>query len=489
MVAPKKRALVTGGAGFVGSHLCERLVREGYTVISLDNYFTGSPQNHVSGVVYRTGHTKDIAKLVPETPDIIYHLGEYARTEKSFEDIEIVLDFNGVGTMAVLEFWRRTRCKLVYSGSSTKFADGGDGARQSPYAWTKSMNTESVKRYGEWFNVPYAITYFYNVYGPREMSGAYGTLISIFDALYRKGQPLTVVKPGTQVRNFTHVADIIEGLVCVGERGEGDSFGIGSDDAYTVIDVARMFGGEILLMPERKGNRQTSVVETSRTKELGWKPTHTLPAYIDSIKKSYIPKPHSEKRILVFSTTFYPNEGKAEQALTELMRAMPHISFDVITTFFSKEGLSFKSSVAPNVQVYRVGYGHTFDKFLLPFFGARVALQLQKTHTYYFVWSLFASYGALGALFSRRGTSLPTLITVADQKLARIPWYVRWVMKYILKRTDQVYADDTEEVRIARTLAERASLIRSVGEGDVFANQIRFAYSTYLKEKVTTYET
>lgn len=483
-----KIALVTGGAGFVGSHVCERLVKEGYEVISLDNYFTGSPQNHVAGVTYRTGHTKDIAKLIPETPHIIYHLGEYARTEKSFEDIEIVLDFNGVGTMAVLEFWRRTRCKLVYSGSSTKFADGGEGERQSPYAWTKSMNTESVKRYGEWFDLSYAITYFYNVYGPREMSGAFGTLISIFDSLYQKGQPLTVVKPGTQVRNFTHVADIIEGLFLVGEHGEGDSFGIGSDEAYTVLDVAHMFGGEIILMPERKGNRQTSLVETSRTKALGWKPTQSLPIYIASRKQQYVPAAPSEKRILVFSTTFYPNDGKAEQALIELMRAMPHVHFDVITTFFSKEGLSTSNEI-PNVQVYRVGYGNTFDKFLLPFLGAHIARKLQKKHRYYFVWSLFASYAALGALFSRQDMSLPTLITIADQKLANIPWYIRWIMRYILKRTDQVYADDTEEVRIAQTLTERASLIRSIGEGDAFVNQIRFAYSKYLKEKVINHET
>ena len=128
-----KLILVTGGAGFVGSHLCKRLVAGGHRVISLDNYFTGSKDNHVGGVEYREGHTKHIGRLVSETPDIIFHLGEYARVEKSFEDpIELIWDLNITGTFAVAEFWRTRGGKLVYAGSSTKFADGGEGRFQSP---------------------------------------------------------------------------------------------------------------------------------------------------------------------------------------------------------------------------------------------------------------------------------------------------------------------------------------------------------------------
>jgi len=187
MYGMQKTILVTGGAGFVGSHLCERLAKDGHTVISLDNYFTGSTDNHVEGVDYRTGHTKDIEVHVPETPDLVFHLGEYARTEKSFEDIELVWDLNKSGTFAVLEFCRRKESKMVYAGSSTKFADNGEGRDQSPYAWTKATNTELVQNYAKWFGLDFAITYFYNVYGPREMSGPYGTLVRIFTELYRNG--------------------------------------------------------------------------------------------------------------------------------------------------------------------------------------------------------------------------------------------------------------------------------------------------------------
>src|SRR6185437_7557814 len=195
-----KTAVVTGAAGFVGSHLCERLVREGYTVIGIDNYFTGSRENHLEGVEYREGHTKDIAKLISETPEIVYHLGEYSRVEISLTEPEVVWDHNVSGTFGVLEFWRAKKCKLVYAGSSTKFADGGLGRDQSPYAWTKATNSELVRNYGSWYNLPYAITYFYNVYGPGERAGKYGTVIEIFRQKMLKGEPLGVTAPGTQRR-------------------------------------------------------------------------------------------------------------------------------------------------------------------------------------------------------------------------------------------------------------------------------------------------
>jgi len=477
-----KIAVVTGGAGFVGSHLCERLVREGFSVISLDNYFTGSPNNHVEHVDYRTGHTKDIAALVGEEPDIVFHLGEYARTEKSFEDIELVWDLNKPGTFAVLEFCRRKKCKLVYAGSSTKFADGGDGKNQSPYAWMKASNTELVCNYGQWFDLEYAIAYFYNVYGPREMSGPYGTLIRIFTELYRNGQPLTVTSPGTQERNFTHVYDIVDGLVRIAEKGKGDGYGIGSDQACSVLDVAHMFGGEILMMPQRKGNRLHGGVDNLKLKGLGWKQSHHLPQYIDAVKQEVGEVRQTERRVLVFSTTFFPDAGKAEYALRDLMEAMPNIHFDVITTMFSK-GVIADECLVPNATLYRVGYGNMFDKFLLPFSGAHIALKLQKEHRYMFKWALFASYGALAALFARGGTKLPLLITLADQKLGNIPFHVRFLLRHILGGADQVYADDTREAHTAISISKRTTLIRSIGQGDAFANQVRFAYSNMLGKR------
>ena len=278
------KILVTGGAGFIGSHLCEKLADDGNEVISLDNYSTGSEKNHIDEVVYIKGETSNIDKLITFSPDIIYHLGEYSRVEQSFDDIEKVWSSNKDGIFAVLQFCRKTKAKLIYAGSSTKFGDGGLGRSQSPYAWTKSSNTELVENYGNWFGIKYAITYFYNVYGGREIStGKYATLIALFKEKYKNRKPLTVVSPGTQLRNFTHIEDIISGLVLVGKKGLGDNYGIGCSQSFSILDIAKMFGSEIEFLPERKGNRMSASVVCDKTKSLGWEESYSIENYIHDI--------------------------------------------------------------------------------------------------------------------------------------------------------------------------------------------------------------
>ena len=284
----KKQILVTGGAGFIGSNLCEKLSSDlDNDVYSLDNYSTGSKANHVKNVTYIEGETANISSLIDFNPDIIYHLGEYSRVEQSFEDIEKVWKSNKDGIFSVLQFCRKTGAKLVYAGSSTKFGDGGLGRSQSPYAWTKASNTELVENYGAWFNVPFAIVYFYNVYGKKEISvGKYATLIALFKQKILNNESLTVVSPGTQLRNFTHIEDIISGLVLVGEQGYGDDFGIGHPESYSILEIAQMFGGEIVMLPERKGNRMCADVVTDKTEALGWKATKSIQDYIREEIKS-----------------------------------------------------------------------------------------------------------------------------------------------------------------------------------------------------------
>lgn len=283
-------AVVTGGAGFVGSHLCERLRDEGYRVVSLDNYFTGSRENHVEGVEYREGHTKDIAQLVPETPDIIYHLGEYPRVLKSLDEPNVVWDLNTIGTLGVLEFWRTSGCKLVYAGSSTKRSksrtDDIEGSNLAPYTWAKAANCSLVNNYARWFELPHAITYFYNVYGPRERSWEnYGTLVETFKQNYLAGRPHKVSSPGTQTRAFTHVKDTVDGLVLVGERGHGDDYYIGSQDVYSLLAVAEMFGGDVEMQPPTKSSRSSGAEDTSKIEALGWRPQHSLAEYVSAITK------------------------------------------------------------------------------------------------------------------------------------------------------------------------------------------------------------
>lgn len=285
----KKLILVTGGAGFIGSHLVERLVSLGHTVISLDNYFTGSKENHVPGAEYRTGHTKDISAHIPEIPDLIYHLGEYSRTAVAMEEPDVVFDLNMKGTEAVLEFCRKNKCKLVYAGSSTKFSDakedGTAGRDLSPYTWSKAVNTELVRNYNRWYGLPYATVYFYNVYGPRELSGRYGTAVEIFRQQYAKRQPLTVNAPGTQTRRYTHVLDTVDALVLVGEKGEGDEYGIASSDEYSTIDLAHLFSDRTVMMPERRTSRPGANVDTAKIASLGWRQKRTLKKYVEEVKE------------------------------------------------------------------------------------------------------------------------------------------------------------------------------------------------------------
>lgn len=280
-----KTYIVTGGAGFVGSHLCERLAQDPTnTVMSVDNYFTGTKENHINGVTYIKTETSNISDSRIPKADVIFHLGEYSRVEQSFEDIELVHKYNTQGIFKILEYCRKNNVKLVYSGSSTKFADKTDNYVMSPYAWSKATNTELVKNYHLWYGIDYAISYFYNVYGPREIStGKYATLIAKFTEAARNGDDLTVVAPGTQKRNFTHVHDIVDALIMIGENGHGDEYGIGHSDAYSITEVAKMFNKPIKMLPERRGNRMSAPVLSEKTRALGWEPKENLPDYIKSL--------------------------------------------------------------------------------------------------------------------------------------------------------------------------------------------------------------
>ena len=277
-----KKILIIGGAGYIGSHLCNILSKNNY-VFSLDNYSNGYISNHIKNVTYIKGDSINIASLVKFKPDIIFHLGEYSRVEQSFEDIELVWKYNIISIYPVLDFARKNNSKFIYAGSSTKFNGNKEKGRSlSPYSWSKATNTDFIVNFSNWYGLNYAITYFYNVYGGNELkNGKYATLIGIFKKQFENNKPLTIVKPGTQKRFFTHVNDIISGLVLVAKNGYGDNYGIGSNDYYSVIEVAKMFKKEYIFIPKRKGNRMYSTLKIEKIKLLGWKPKYKLHEHIN----------------------------------------------------------------------------------------------------------------------------------------------------------------------------------------------------------------
>ena len=286
-----KNVLVTGGAGFVGSHLIEALLKEEYQVYSIDNYSTGKKENHIDGARYFECDTSNIDSLQQEDLhfDTIFHLGEYSRIATSFNEIKKVFEYNLEGTFKVLEYCRKNDIKLIYAGSSTKFGaaenDDSKGENLSPYAWMKAKNTELIKNYNKWYDLDYAITYFYNVYGPRQIKdGPYATVIGIFEDLYKQRKPMTVVKPGTQMRDFTHVNDIVRGLILVSQYGEGDGYCFGTGKSRSILDVATLFSDNIEMIPQRLGERSSSEIDFYKSSCIGWKAEVNLENYIKDFK-------------------------------------------------------------------------------------------------------------------------------------------------------------------------------------------------------------
>lgn len=281
-----KNILITGGAGFVGSHLAKRLYDNGNKIYVIDNFFTGKNSNCHKGIHYKKAEIKDIYKLYKNVRlDYIYHLGEYSRVEQSYQDINLVIEYNSEPFYQVLKLSKHLKAKLIYSGSSTKFSKNLELV-ESPYSFTKRVNTEFLKLYAKWFKINYAITYFYNVYGEKEIAhGKYATVIAKFLNLKNQGRSyLPITSPGTQKRRFTHIEDIINGLILVGKKGIGDDYGIGSNKSYSIIELANLLNMKYKLTPVKKGNRMNAYLKTKKTIDLGWRETNNLKSYLKKNK-------------------------------------------------------------------------------------------------------------------------------------------------------------------------------------------------------------
>ena len=278
-----KKVLITGGAGFIGSHLAERLVETCQEVICIDNYLSGRKQNHILGVSYIEGDVSDIVDILGSKKfDYIFHFGEYSRVEQSLDEPHVALSNIYKSFASLLQFWDISGAKLVYSGSSTKFSDNGEGRHLSPYTSAKSLNTELLIDFAKWYSLPFAIVYFYNVYGGRELpDGKYSTVIGKFKDLVSNGvTALPVTTPGTQRRNFTHVDDITDGILLAAGSGTGDGYGIGAGESHSILDVCKFFGCEPEFQIPSPANRMDGELRTAKIKKLGWIQNQSLSSHI-----------------------------------------------------------------------------------------------------------------------------------------------------------------------------------------------------------------
>ncbi len=263
----KNLIIVTGGAGFVGSSLIELFLKKTkLKIISLDNYSSGIKENHIKSkrVKYIKGSTLDVNNILSKYKDkitSIFHFGEFSRIFQSFEKFDECLKSNSNGSKEVFKFCLQNKIKLIYSATSASLGNKGDDKNLSPYAFTKSKNLELLENLKKWFNLKYEIIYFYNIYGPRQIrTGKMATVIGIFENQFINKKKLTVVKPGTQTRRFTHIADTVNICYEAWKLNKCRHYSISHKKAYSIIDVAKMFKYKIAYLPKRPGERYASAM-------------------------------------------------------------------------------------------------------------------------------------------------------------------------------------------------------------------------------------
>jgi len=265
-MSSKKIIIVTGGAGFIGSNLIQLLLdKTKFKIISLDNYSTGTKKNHFKNkrVKYIKGETKNISLFIKNSKQInsIFHFGEFARIYQSFIRMNDCINSNSIGTNEVFNYCLAHKIKLIYSATSATLGNKGNDKNLSPYAFTKAKNLELLENLKQWFNFKFEVIYFYNVYGPNQIEkGKMATIIGIFENLYKKKKPLTVVKPGSQSRRFTHIYDTVNTCFLAWKKNLCRHYSISNKKSYTILNVARMFKTKIKYLPKRAGERYASAL-------------------------------------------------------------------------------------------------------------------------------------------------------------------------------------------------------------------------------------
>ena len=259
--------VITGGAGFVGSNLILQLLKfKKFNIISLDNYSSGLSKNQIKNkrVKYLRGNTKNIEILLKSYADkihSIFHFGEFARIYQSFKKINECFASNIEGSSNVFNFALKNKIRLIYSATSASLGNKGYDMNLSPYAFSKAKNLELLENLKRWFNFRYEVVYFYNVYGEKQIyKGDMATVVGIFEHHFKMGKKLPVVRPGTQVRRFTHVFDTVKACIFAWRQNKCKHYSIASNQSYSIIELVKLFKSKIRYLPMRKGERFASAL-------------------------------------------------------------------------------------------------------------------------------------------------------------------------------------------------------------------------------------
>ena len=259
--------VVTGGAGFIGSNLISELLKfKKFRVLSIDNYSSGLSRNHIKNnrVRYLKGNTKNIDFLLKSYAHkihSIFHFGEFARIYQSFKKVNECFSSNIEGSFNVFNFALKNKIRLIYSATSASLGNRGKDMNLSPYAFSKAKNLELLENLKKWFHFRYEVVYFYNVYGERQIcKGDMATVVGIFEDHFKRGKKLPVVRPGTQLRRFTHVFDTVKVCIFSWKENKCKHYSIASKQSFSIIELAKLFRSKIRYLPMRKGERFASAL-------------------------------------------------------------------------------------------------------------------------------------------------------------------------------------------------------------------------------------
>ncbi|HBM45573.1 MAG: Nucleoside-diphosphate-sugar epimerase [Parcubacteria group bacterium GW2011_GWF2_38_76] len=508
----KKTILITGGAGFIGSHLCKKYLDEGHNVICVDNLQTTIDPKNIKDFFDNENFTfikHDIIKPIKfnQKIDWIFNLacsGSY--TVYQYDPVHTV-ETNTVGVINMLELARNNKARIMQFSTSEIYGDPLESPQKETYKG--NVNTlgpracyDEGKRCAETlfmdyyreFDLDIKIIRIFNTYGPN-MDMNDGRAVSNFVSNALAGKDLAIYGDGTYTRSFQYIDDLVSGIdKMMVKDGFIGPVNLGNPGEVTMKDIAgiiiKKIGSNSKIIFERgvsdDPKRRCPDISLAN-KELDWEPKISLSEGLDKTIEYFRGVARPENKIVVFANTFYPDCGPAEDSLLSLAREMKDTEFHVITTRFKKDRKNFESM--GNVSIYRIGFGFKLDKYLLPVLGAIKAYYLDKKYDFKFAWSVMASYSGLAVLFTKMliGNKINFLISLEPKETENVNIIKRTVFKpllrAILKNAESVHILDKDEEKYFKKIDSSINISHRSADTGTFVKQLRSAHSDILNKK------